>query len=59
MYKYDVYYEGEWLHEDGEFETQENAYDDAQCYIEGKIADWEVDSVEYDEKEFYIRVEEE
>ena len=34
MYKYNVYYEGTWLHEDTGWETQEDAKDDAEIYIE-------------------------
>ena len=58
MYKYNVYYDGEWLHEDIGWNTEEDANDDANCYIEGKIADWEADGVEYDKELFNIEVEE-
>lgn len=58
MYKYNVYYEGTWLHEDTGWETQEDAKDDAEIYIESKIADWEADEVEYDRELFSVEVEE-
>jgi hypothetical protein len=58
MFKYNVYYDGTWLHEDTGWETYEEARDDAELYIESKIADWEVDGVEYDRELFSIEVEE-
>ena len=58
MYKYNVYYEGAWLHEDIGWETEEDAKDDAEIYIEGKCDCWEVDGVEYDRELFSIEIEE-
>ena len=49
MWKYDVYYDGGWLHEDVDFETEEDAREDARIYIEGKIEDWEADGVEWED----------
>ena len=48
MWKYDVYYDGGWLHEDEGFETEEDAKEEAQLYIKGKIEDWEADGVEWE-----------
>ena len=49
MWRYDVYYDGGWLHEDVDFETEEDAKEDAQIYIDGKIDDWEADGVEWED----------
>lgn len=59
MYKYNVYYDSEWLHEDTGWETEEDARDDAEIYIEGKCDCWEADEVEYDRELFSVGVEEE
>lgn len=59
MYKYNVYYDGEWLHEDTGWVTEEDAEWDAELYIESKIADWEADEVEYEKELFSIEIEEE
>lgn len=59
MYKYNVYYDGGWLHEDTEWETEEDAFNEAEMYIESKIEGWESDDVEYDRNLFSIEVEEE
>ena len=58
MYKYNIYYDGGWLHEDTDWETEEDARDDAELYIESKIADWEADGVEYDRELFSVEVKE-
>ena len=57
MYKYDVYYDGYWLCEDGNFETEEEAMEEAKSYIEAKIADWKADGVEW-ENLFEVEIEE-
>ena len=49
MWRYDVYYDGGWIHEDVAFETEEDAMDDARIYIESKIDDWEADEIEYED----------
>ena len=49
MWKYDVYYDGGWLHEETDFESEEEAMAEAQAYINGKIEDWEVDGVEWED----------
>ena len=58
MWKYDVYYDGCWLHEGVEFETEEDAVDDAQSYIEGKIEDWEFEGAEWEMDLFSIETDE-
>lgn len=63
MYKYILYYDGGFLRDSADlgytYETEEEARDDAEIYIEGKIADWEADEVEYDRELFSVEVEEE
>ena len=49
MYKYDVYYDGGWLHQESDFESEEEAKEEAEIYIQGKIADWEADEVEWED----------
>lgn len=57
MYKYKVYYEGSWLHEENDFETHEEAMEDAKLYVESKIECWEADGVDWEDL-FNIEVEE-
>lgn len=59
MYKYNVYYEGSWLHEDNGFETYDEAEEDAYIYMGSKTDCWDADGVEWDATEFHIQVEEE
>lgn len=56
MYKYDIYYDGEWLHEDTGWVTEEDANADAEIYIEGKIDNWEADEIEYDRELFSVEI---
>lgn len=49
MWRYDVYYDGGWLHEETDFESEEEATEEAQAYINGKIEDWEADGVEWED----------
>lgn len=58
VYKYNVYYDGGWLHEDSGFYYEYYAQSDAELYVESKIEDWEADGVEYDRDLFEIEVEE-
>lgn len=39
MWKYNVYYDGGWLHEETDMYTAEAAEDDANLYIESKMED--------------------
>lgn len=57
-YRYDIYYNGTWLHEDSGFYYEYDAQSDAELYVESKIEDWEADGVEYDRDLFEIEVEE-
>ena len=49
MWKFDVYYDGGWLHEETDFDSEEEAMEEAQAYINGKIEDWEADGVEWED----------
>ena len=49
MWKFDVYYDGGWLHQENDFESEEEAMEEAQTYINGKIEDWESDGVEWED----------
>lgn len=56
-YRWKVYYETTLLHEDDEeWETEDEAYEEAKAYVESKIDDYEIDGVEYDEDAFCIVV---
>ena len=54
MWKYDVYYDKCWLHEDGDYETESEALEEAQAYIDGKEEDWDFDGTEWDSELFEI-----
>lgn len=62
MYKYLVYYDGALLHDSSDldytYEDDEEAFIEASDYIDSKIADWEVDEVEFDRDLFSVEVEE-
>lgn len=54
-YKWKVYYDSTLLHKDEElWEDEEDAYDEAQSYVESKINDYEMDMAEYDKDLFSI-----
>ena len=43
-YTYDVNYDGGWIHSsDDRFDTEEEAREDAEIYIDTKIAEWDFD----------------
>lgn len=57
MYKWKVMYGCVVLHEDDtEWETEDDAYDEAKAYVETKIVEYDIDGAEYDEDEFCIIV---
>ena len=58
MWKYKVYYDGCWLHEDDDFETEEEAMEEAQSYIDGKIEDWAIEGCEWEEELFEVVTDE-
>lgn len=52
-YRWKVYYDSTLLHEDDEvFDTEEEAEEEAQSYIESKMRDYEIDGAEYDKDSF-------
>lgn len=52
-YRWKVYYDSTLLHEDDEvFDTEEEAEEEAQYYVESKMRDYEIDGAEYDENSF-------
>lgn len=56
-YRWKVYYETTLLHEDSDnYETEDEAYEEAVSYVESKIADYDVDGADYDEDAFSIIV---
>ena len=59
MYSYDLWYDSEIIHtEILEFETEEEAMEDAKDEIELRKSYWEADGVEYDETLFEIDITE-
>ena len=55
MYRYEVWLEGNCLHEDV-VEYEDEAYADADAYIKDKLDEWEDDSSKADD--FEVKVEE-
>lgn len=64
-YRYEVWYDGCCLHEEGSFEDDEEARDDADLYVESRLDYWEEDGViteserDVTKAEFQVEVEEE
>lgn len=59
MYSYDLLYEGQVIHTEYlEFETEEEAMEDAKDEIELRKSYWDADGVEYDETLFEIDITE-
>lgn len=63
MFKYILYYDGGFMHDSADlgyaYETEEDAREEAEMEIEGRISDWKNDCVDYDRKLFEVIVEEE
>lgn len=59
MFRYRIHYDGTIFVGNEEWETYEEAMEDAKFFIEGKIVDWEADEVGYDRELFNIEIEEE
>ena len=60
MYRYKVWMDGCCLHEDDGFDTEEEATEEAQAWIEDIMDDWEMEGVLGDtvESDFNIETEE-
>lgn len=52
-----IYYDGGFLTELTEFDTEEELIEEAELYVESKIADWEADGVDYDKELFECIIE--
>ena len=62
MFKYKLYYDGGFLRDSADlgytFESEEEAQEDAEMEIKSRIADWEIDGVEYERELFEVIIEE-
>ena len=62
MFKYKLYYDGDFLRDSADlgytFESEEEAQEDAEMEIESRISDWETDGCEYDKELFEVIIEE-
>lgn len=64
-YKYELFYDGTFLHEDGGFDDEDEARDDADMEIDSRLDAWIFDgSIEKSEREeekkkFHVEIEEE
>lgn len=62
MFKYKLYYDGGFLQDSADlgytFDTEKEAQEDAEMEIESRIADWELDGVEYERELFEVIIEE-
>ena len=58
MWKYNLYYDSCWLHEGTDFETEEDAMEDAQMHIGIKIESWMSEGCEWEEELFEIVTDE-
>ena len=58
MFKYILYYDGGFMHDSADlgyaYETEEDAREEAEMEIEGRISDWENDCVDYYRKLFFL-----
>lgn len=62
MYKYIIYYGGEWLRDSSEIDLTYQSEDEAKCEakvdVESYMNDWEIEGIEYDKDLFEIEIEE-
>lgn len=57
MFKYDLWYDGQVIHSEvDEFETEEEAREDAEMVIDERCDYWDADGVEYDRLLFDIDI---
>lgn len=45
MYKYEVWYDGAFLHEENRFEDDDDAFADGELYVDSRLDNWEEDGV--------------
>lgn len=58
MYKYELWYGCQLLHEEDGFDTEEEAREEGEAEKYSRMAEYEIDGAEYDETEFNVEVEE-
>ena len=64
-YKYELFYDGTFLHEEAGFDDEEEAKDDAEMEIDSRLDAWIFDGAiaeserEEEKKKFHIEIEEE
>lgn len=64
-YKYELSYDGTFIHEDGGFDDEDEARDDANMEIESRLDAWIFDGAikaserEEEKKKFHVELEEE
>ena len=64
-YKYELYYDGTFIHEDGRFDDEDEARDDAEMAINSRLDAWVFDGAieesarEEEKKKFHVEIEEE
>jgi hypothetical protein len=57
MFKYDLWYDGQVIHSEvDEFETEDEAREDAEMVIDSRCDYWDADGVEYDRSLFDIDI---
>lgn len=52
MFRCKIYYDGTVFYGEEEWETEQEAIEDAEMFIESKIADWEADGISYERELF-------
>ena len=57
-YEYELWYDGGCLHCEGGFDSEEEAYEDAEIERDYKAEIWDIDGVEYDLDYFEIIINE-
>lgn len=59
MYNYNLWYDSCLIHSElTDFETEEEAREDAEMEIESRCSYWDIDGVEYDKNGFDIDIQE-
>ncbi len=64
-YKYELFYDGTFLHEDGGFDDEDETRDDAEMEIDSRLDAWIFDGAiaenkrEEEKKKFHVEIEEE
>ena len=56
VYNYDLWYDGQVIHSESGFDSEEDAREDAEIVKESRMGYWEMDGVEFDENLFDIDI---